>query len=83
MYLSIYQGLIMRTAAFKVLMTASLISITATGCSNFSKEDTHRAMCNQLKANLIFGGNTSIARQANIQNAEKPMQQQMYEKNKC
>lgn len=67
----------------KMLVTVSFIALTGIGCSNFSKEDTHRAMCNQLKSNIIFGGNTSVTRQANIQSAEKPMQQQMYEKNKC
>lgn len=58
------------------------ITLLLSAC-HFKSEDTHRAVCNQLKANIIFGGSTSITRQSNIQNAEKPMQQQMYEKNKC
>lgn len=59
------------------------LTLTFTGCYNLNPEQKHRVECNQLKSNLIFGGSTSITRQSNIQNAEKPMQQRLYEKNNC
>jgi hypothetical protein len=65
------------------ILLVSTLTLTLCACYNLKPEDAHRAECNQLKSNIIFGGSTSITRQANIQSAEKPMQQRLYEKNNC
>lgn len=64
----------------------ALFSVTAflTACSSMnSPAEHHRAVCNTLKGQMIFGGGTSDTRRANIENAEAPLQQRMYDKDKC
>lgn len=48
-----------------------------------SPDEHHRAVCNTLKGQMIFGGGTSDTRRANIENAEAPLQQRMYDKDRC
>lgn len=64
---------------------ASLSLITLlTACSSMNSPDEHhRAVCNTLKGQMIFGGGTSDTRRANIENAEAPLQQRMYDKDRC
>jgi hypothetical protein len=40
----------------------------------------HRAMCRTLKSSIIFNGATVSARQADIERAERPLQQSNYDR---
>jgi hypothetical protein len=40
---------------------------------------TKRAYCNMLKSNLVFNGGTGVTRDANIQNADTPLDQRTYD----
>ncbi len=63
------------------LLLLSYLLISA--CSSVSSNDTHKAVCNQLKSNLIFNGSTNITREADIQNAESPLTQRTYDADNC
>jgi hypothetical protein len=53
-------------------------------CSYFtSHDDERRTICNELSNKLIFSGNTSNTRRAEIQNSEDPLLQRQYEKYHC
>lgn len=44
---------------------------------------TKRAVCNTLKSDIVFSGSTSDTRQSEIQSAEEPLQQKMYDRDNC
>jgi len=43
----------------------------------------HKAVCNELKSQLIFNGATANTRQAEIENAEQPLTQSNYNSANC
>lgn len=68
------------TAAASCLFLA-LISLSA--CSTFQSSDHRKVVCNELKNKLMFSGNTSNTRRADIQYSEALMLQKQYDKNNC
>lgn len=66
-----------------IIASLSLTALLSACSSINSPAEHHRAVCNTLKSQMIFGGGTSDTRRANIENAEAPMQQRMYDKDKC
>lgn len=68
---------------FFIIFLLPLISLLSACSLMNSPDEHHRAVCNTLKSQMIFGGGTSDTRRANIENAEAPLQQSMYDKDKC
>jgi hypothetical protein len=67
-----------------ILFSLLIFSFVMCACSNFGADDNNkRATCNRLKSNIIFSGATSNTREANIQKAEKPLQEHDFDKNNC
>jgi hypothetical protein len=60
------------------LFLASLVS----ACAPYRPDSVHAGTCNQLNSNLIFNGNTSNIREAEIQDAQDPLIQHNYDR-KC
>jgi hypothetical protein len=53
-------------------------------CTYFNSNDDERTtICKELNQKLIFSGNTSNTRRAEIQNSEDPLLQRQYEKYHC
>lgn len=44
---------------------------------------TKRAVCNKLRSDIVFNGSTSDKRESEIQSAEAPLQQHMYDNANC
>ncbi len=62
----------------RIATLIALILITS-GCANVNTHSTKNGVCNQLRSTLIFNGNTSNTRQAEIQNAETPLVAKTYD----
>lgn len=63
-------------------LALSLIALpfALSACASMStSEDLHRAVCNQLKSDMVFNGATPNTRKAEIQNAQLPLQQKNYD----
>lgn len=60
-----------------------LINFILSACTPMSANSTRHAICNKLKSDLVFSGATSNTRQADIQRAEKSLQQENYDSNDC
>lgn len=52
-------------------------------CTSMSNCEYRRAVCNEIRSQLVFNGATSITRQAEIENAAMPLQQRAYFANHC
>lgn len=64
---------------FHTLAIAVLfLSISGCAVNTYSKKSGE---CNELRSNLIFSGGTPNARQADIQEAERPLTARTYDKN--
>lgn len=66
------------------MITARVLGITVlilviSACANMNTYSKKNGVCNQLRSNLIFGGNTSNTRQADIQDAEQPLTAKTYD----
>jgi len=55
------------------------ITLSLTACAPYRPDTSHAGMCNELNSQMIFSGETSNIRQANIQNAEEPLVQRTYD----
>lgn len=65
----------------RMLLALLLCLFTLSACTTWKTNNSqHRAVCNQLTTKLIFNGGTSITRQAEIENAEQPLDQRSYDK---
>jgi hypothetical protein len=62
-----------------LLIFPLFFSLTLSACKSMTPGTAKRAYCNMLKSNLVFNGQTSIARDANIENSETPLDQRQYE----
>lgn len=60
-----------------------LIILALTSCAPFKPSDNRAAICNEINSQLIFNGNTSDVREAEIQSSEQQLLWRSYEKNKC
>jgi len=69
----------------KLLPFLLLISMmTLSACRTTTPPDQKRAgVCNTLRSALVFNGNTSNVREAEIQNSQTPLQQQNYDSDDC
>lgn len=65
---------------FAYMLFCILFSLIFSGCAGWNS-DTKHAACNLLKSKLVFNGSTSDDRQAEIENAEQPLDQRTYDKN--
>lgn len=62
----------------RTLGLAALILIIS-ACANMNTYSKKNGYCNQLRSNLVFGGNTGNTRQADIQDAERPLTAKTYD----
>lgn len=67
---------------FLILFLFPFIAVALSSCA-MTPSSTKRAYCNMLKSDLVFNGQTSITRDANIQNSETPMDQRSYDAEDC
>lgn len=63
------------------ILSLSIFSLLLTACASMNPTTERNAICNELKSNIVFSGSTSIDREAEIQNAQRPLQQKTYDKN--
>lgn len=68
---------------FLPLFLLLALALTLNACRSITPEAEKRARCNMLKSDLIFNGQTSITRDANLQNAETPLDQRQYHADGC
>lgn len=68
---------------FFLSFVALIFCLLLSSCQSMNPSTTKRALCNTLKSHLVFNGSTSNTRAAEIQNAEGPLQQKMYDQNNC
>lgn len=52
-----------------------------TGCFIANGSDAKRAACNQLKSQIVFNAATSDTRRAEIEKAERPLDEYSYDRN--
>lgn len=55
--------------------------LALTACAPFQSHDHRAAVCNELNSKIIFSGATSNTRDAEIQNAQRPLAQRSYDVN--
>lgn len=65
-----------------LLYCTFLIPLALSSCA-LHPNDIHHATCTTLKSQIIFSGSTSNVRAAQIQHAERPLQEKNYDKNNC
>lgn len=58
-----------------------VLCILLMGCSSVSGTQERHAACRQLKSDIVFNGATSNERRADIQRAEKPLEEKTYDAN--
>ena len=58
-------------------------SFFLSSCAPFKPHHEKAAICNQLNSQMIFAGNTSNERAANIQQAEMPLVERAYHAHGC
>ncbi len=63
---------------FSLLMISSVCALSA--CAPFKPANHEAGVCNELNSQIIFSGNTSDTRKAEIEDAELPLTQQNYDK---
>lgn len=71
----------MKQFPFAILACLALSQLTA--CAPHRPDDTRAGICNELNSKIIFTGSTANKRQADIQNAEEPLVQRTYDRDKC
>lgn len=64
-------------------MLLSFLCFSLSSCMWSDPISTKRAACNELKGRLIFNGSTGITRTAEMETAEKLLDQHTYEVNDC
>lgn len=65
-----------------LVLLLPLLAAVLSSCA-MTPGSTKRAYCNMLKSDLVFNGQTSITRNANIQNSDTPMDQRSYDAADC
>lgn len=60
-----------------------LFLVLLTSCSPYPPGRGKYAYCNELNSELVFGGNTSNTREAEIQQAALPLVQKNYDAANC
>jgi hypothetical protein len=63
-------------------LTLFILSILA-ACAPFKFTDKKAGICNELNSEMIFNGNTSDTRAAEIQGAEQPLVQRTFRNDNC
>jgi len=61
-----------------LLLFTSILLLSA--CAPYKPTDRGAGVCNELNSQVIFSGNTSDTRKAEIENAESSLSQQNYDK---
>jgi hypothetical protein len=56
------------------------LSILLTGCATLNPDHKSSGICNTLNSDIIFNGATANDRNAELQGAERALQQHMYSK---
>lgn len=52
-------------------------------CTNMTGAERHRAICNELRSQIVFNGGTSVTRQAEIQQTDQALAERSYQANDC
>jgi len=66
----------MKHTVLLLLLLPSLLC----SCSSARFNDQRVGACNELKSEIVFDGSTSNTREAEIENAEKPLAESTYDK---
>lgn len=65
---------------FTLSFLCVFFTVMLSACAPFKLGDNRAGICNELNSKIIFNGSTSNTRKAEIESAERPLQQRSYDK---
>ncbi len=65
-------------SALACLISLIVLATALTACQSMNPRHVNSPYCNQLNSQIVFMGGTSNTRQAEIDNAQQPLQQRNY-----